>query len=81
MDHRENRALTKLIVYAVVAIGAMCYGAYQANPALAIGCVVAIGAFAGIGWAIAKHKENQVKKMIADVESGADRFVRGSDER
>jgi hypothetical protein len=80
MDYREKRAMTKLLAYLGAVIVAVCYGAYQANPAMAIGCAVGVVAIGAVGWGVSRYKENQVKKMVADVDAGADRYVRSAEE-
>lgn len=72
--------MVRLWTWLLMAVVAICYGAYQANPMLAVGCGVGIVAIGVLAWAVGRYKENQVKKMVADVDAGADRFIAGADE-
>lgn len=77
MDRRDLRLVVRLYALIGVAVVAICYGAYRANPILAIGCVVAAVAFAATGVAIARYQKRRVQRMVENVEAGADRFIRG----
>ncbi len=71
----------RIIAWGIFIVGALCYGAYQANPqltiAIGVGCVVALG----LAMLFKRYQDKQVARLVADVDDGMDRFRQAADEK
>lgn len=71
----------RIIAWGIFIVGALCYGAYQANPqltiAIGIGSVVALG----LAFLFKRYQEKQVERLVADVDDGMDRFRQAANEK
>ena len=69
-----DRGMGRIIAWGIFIVGAICYGAYQANPQLTIGIGIASVLVFGLVVLFQRYKDQQLKRMVADVDDGVDRF-------